>query len=127
VQNHLLRSHPHARLAVSALWTDKRFWDSRAEWDTDGLTDRRVVHLWDGKDIAGDWFVNHLPTDQGGDWDAYLLFGPGAVWTRIPHPLLSSGSTVIGSSDQLQASILPLLKSNSHAGKERDTHLSLVV
>lgn len=110
MQNHILTTHPHARLAVFALWTDKFFWDSRSEWDTAGLTDHRVVHLWDGKDIAGDWFVTHLPNYQGGEWDAYLLFGPKAVWTSIPHPLLSSGSTVIGSSGQLQASILPLLR-----------------
>jgi hypothetical protein len=53
--------------------------------------------------------MTHLADYQGGDWDAYLLFGPNAVWTAIPHPLLNSGSTVIGSHDQLQASILPLL------------------
>ena len=114
MQNHLLKTHPHSRLAVFALWTNKLFWDSRSEWDTDGLTDHRVVHLWDGKDIAGDWFLTHLPSYQGGDWDAYLLFGPNAVWTATPHPLLSSGSNVIGSSDQLQAAALPLLTDSRH-------------
>ena len=109
MQNHILQTHPHARLAVYALWTDKLSGDSRSQWDTDGLVDHRVVHLWDGKDIAGDWLMAHLSYYQGGDWDAYLLFGPNAVWTATPHPLLSSGSTVIGSSDQLQASILPLV------------------
>jgi hypothetical protein len=109
VQDHVLKAHPHARLAVYALWTNKLFWDSRSEWDTDGLTDHRVVHLWDGKDIVGDWLMVHLSTYQGGDWDAYLLFGPEAVWTATPHPLLSSGSTVIGSHEQLQASIIPFL------------------
>jgi hypothetical protein len=109
VQDHILRAHPHARLAVYALWTDKLFFDSRTEWDTDGLVDRRVVHLWDGKDIAGDWLVANLPEYRGSDWDAYALFGPNAVWTKTPHPLLSSGSTVIGSHDQLQAAILPIL------------------
>jgi hypothetical protein len=112
VQDHILKTHPHAKLAVYALWTDKLFFDARSEWDTDGLVDRRVVHLWDGKDIAGDWLMTHLPDDQGGDWDAYLLFGPNATWTAAPHPLLSSGSTVIGSHAQLQASILPLLTRN---------------
>lgn len=109
MQNHILKTHPHARLAVYALWTDKLSGDSRSQWDTDGLIDHRVVHLWDGKDIAGDWLVAHLPEYQGEEWDAYLLFGPNAVWTATPHPLLSSGSTVIGSSGELQASILPLL------------------
>ena len=60
------------------------------------MTDRRVVHLWDGPDIAGDWFVAHEPGFQGNNWDAYLLFGPTATWTTRPGPLISSGSTVIG-------------------------------
>ena len=94
-----------------ALWTNKLSGDARSQWDTDGLTDRRVVHLWDGRDIAGDWLQAHLPNDTAGDWDAYLLFGPNAVWTATPHPLLSSGSTVIDTHDQLQSSILPLLRS----------------
>ena len=115
MQNHILRRHRRARLRVYALWTNKLFWDSRDQWDTDGLVDRRVVHLWDGKDIAGDWFVSHLRGYGGGDWDAYLLFGPHAVWTKTPHPLLSSGSTVIGTSAQLQASIKPLLEPHSKA------------
>jgi hypothetical protein len=37
-----------------------------------------------------------------------LLFGPQAIWTDIPRPLLSSESTVIGTSDQLQAGVAPL-------------------
>jgi hypothetical protein len=107
-----LKTHPHARLAVFALWTNKLSGDSRSDWTTDGLTDHRVVHLWDGKDIAGDWFLAHLPNYRGSDWDAYLLFGPTATWPAAPHPLVSSGSTVIDSHDRLQAGILPFLTPN---------------
>jgi hypothetical protein len=110
VQDNLLARYPRAGLRVYALWTDKRFFDSRDEWDSGGLVDHRVVHLWDGSDLAGDWLVNHVPDDQGGDWDTYLLFGPKATWTSVPRPLLSSGSTVIGSRDQLRAAIAPLLR-----------------
>ena len=117
MQNHILKAHPHTRLAVYALWTDKLSGDSRSQWTGDGLVDRRVVHLWDAKDTAGDWLTTHIPASRAGDWDAYFLFGPNAVWTATPHPLLSSGSTVIGSNAQLQAAILPLLnQKRGHAG-----------
>lgn len=116
MQNDILEQHRQARLRVYALWTNKLFLDSRSAWDGDGLDDHRVVHLWDGKDIAGDWIRTHVPGYQGSDWDSYLLFGPHAVWTATPHPLLSSGSTVIGSSGQLQAAITPLLRRSRNAG-----------
>ena len=84
--------------------------DSRDQWDGGGLTDWRVIHLWDGPDIAGDWFVAHEPGFQGNNWDAYLLFGPTATWTTRPGPLISSGSTVIGEADTLAQSIAPLIR-----------------
>ncbi|MBV9231322.1 MAG: hypothetical protein JOZ18_18565 [Chloroflexi bacterium] len=57
----------------------------------------------------GDWFVANEPNYQGGDWDAYLLFGPQATWTSQPPPLISSGGPVIGVKDQLAQSIGPLM------------------
>jgi hypothetical protein len=97
-------------LRVYALWTIKLTFDSRSQWDGGGLADPRVVHLWDPQDLVGNWFVNNEPDNQAGDWDAYLLFGPTARWTNQPPPLISSGSTVIGTSTQLAQSIGPLLK-----------------
>jgi hypothetical protein len=57
--------------------------------------------------------VEHAPDFRGGDWDAYALFGPDATWSAtLPRPV-SSGSTVIGSSDELATAIAPLLAATS--------------
>ena len=97
-------------MRVYVIWTVKLTFDSRDQWDGGGLSDPRVVHLWDPQDRLGDWFVAHQTDYQAGDWDAYLLFGPGAAWTSRPPPLISSGGSVIDTKDQLQQSIAPLLK-----------------
>jgi hypothetical protein len=109
VRTNILEKYRSARLRVYAVWTVKLTFDARNQWDGGGLTDPRVVHLWDPQDRLGDWFVAHLPTYQAGDWDAYALFGPRVTWHAGPPPLLSSGGTVIGSQDQLAQSIAPLL------------------
>lgn len=109
MQHNLLERYPGARLRVYAIWTDKRFFDSRDRWDAAGLVDRRVTHLWDAPDLSGNWLVEHAPDYHAGDWDAYALFGPEARWDQtLPSPL-SSGSTVIGSSDDLARAIAPLV------------------
>jgi len=101
--------HPQARLRVYAIWTNKLFGDARRRWDAAGLTDQRVVHLWDGKDVSGDWLVDHVPGYQGSDWDTYLLFGPEATWTSQPTALRSSGSPVAEQIDPLSHALSPLL------------------
>jgi len=114
VQSKILATHPNAKLRVYALWTNKLFGDNRSRWDAAGLTDPRATHLWDGKDVAGDWLANNVAGYQGGDWDTYLLFGPDATWpaaTGPPSPLRSSGSPVDASADSLVQAIGPLLAS----------------
>lgn len=116
MQQNVLDRYPSAQIRVYAIWTDKRFFDSRDQWDAAGLVDRRVTHLWDGDDLAGDWLVNHDPGFEGRDWDAYALFGPSALWTASTPPRpASSGSTVIGSSDALGSAIVPLLNPGAAA------------
>ena len=116
MQQNVLERYPTAALHVYAVWTDKRFFDSRDQWDAGGLVDRRVTHLWDGDDVAGGWLVDHDPGFQGGDWDAYALFPPAAQWTASSPPRpASSGSTVIGSSDTLAAAVRPLLTAGAAA------------
>lgn len=107
----LLAAHLGARLRVYALWTNKLFGDRRSRWDADGLTDPRVTHLWDGKDVAGDWLAANVAGYQGGDWDTYLLFGPEAIWPAgtPPSPLRSSGSPVDANASALRQAIGPLL------------------
>jgi hypothetical protein len=110
VQHDILERHPAARLRVYALWTNKLFFDSRDRWDAAGLADPRVTHLWDGPDVVGRWLVEHAPGFDGGDWDAYALFGPEARWTAASPPApVSSGSTVVANRDRLARAILPLL------------------
>jgi hypothetical protein len=49
------------------------FGDARSCWDAAGLTDPRVVHLWDAEDVSGGWLAANVAGYQGGDWDTYLL------------------------------------------------------
>ena len=100
MQSEILGTHPNAKVKVYAIWANKLFGDARDRWDAAGLTDPRVVHLWDGADVSGDWLVDHVRGYQGGDWDTYLLYGPGATWTNQPAPLRSSGGPV---DDQIDA------------------------
>jgi hypothetical protein len=109
VQSRILDAHPHARLRVYAIWVDKLFGDARNRWDAAGLTDPRVVHLWDGDDVAGGWLATNLAGYQGSDWDTYLLFGPDAIWTSQPTPLASSGGPVDLQIDNLRRALTPLL------------------
>jgi hypothetical protein len=109
VQSDILKAHPTARLRVYAIWTNKLFGDARHRWDAAGLTDPRVVHLWDANDTSGDWLVDHVSGYQGGDWDTYLLFGPEATWASQPRPLRSSGSPVADQIDALSRALGPLL------------------
>ena len=111
MRSDILAQHPDARLTVYAIWTSKLFRDSRAQWDGGGLTDPRVVHLWDGRDVSGNWFVHQLPGYRGNDWDAFALFGPDAEWSETnPPPVLSSGSSIIDRSDQLREAVARILR-----------------
>jgi hypothetical protein len=111
VQENVLAKYSTAKLRVYAIWVNKYLFAARDRWDGGGLTDRRVVHLWDERDVSGDWLVDNVPEFRGGDWDSYLLFGPDAEWGAAPSPLLSSGSTVIGRRNELARSLQPLLSS----------------
>ena len=68
-----------------------------------------MVHLWDAENVSGRWLVDNVPGYQGGDWDTYLLFGPGATWASRPTPLRSSGSPVADQIDVLSRALGPLL------------------
>ena len=89
--------------------------DSRSRWDDGLLPDKRDVHFWDGQLVAGSWFGQHLDEMGAGEqtdgvfWDAFLVFGENARWRAVPADLISSGATVIGESDELQDTLVPLL------------------
>jgi hypothetical protein len=91
-----LERHPRASLRVYAIWAAKYGFDSRDQRDGGGLTNRRVVHLWDGPDIAGDCFVadnffgipagTYAPAVADG---VYLLLAP---LTPGPHTISFGGT-----------------------------------
>jgi hypothetical protein len=116
VQSEILTAHPQARLRVYAIWVNKQVGDARSRWDAAGLTDPRVVHLWDAKDVSGAWLVGNVQGYQGSDWDTYLLFGPEATWTSHPTPLRSSGAPVFDRIEQLSQALDPLLTARRRAG-----------
>jgi len=108
VQSKILKAYPHARLRVFAIWVSKLFGVARRRWDAAGLSDPRVVHLWDPDDVAGGWLAANVAGYQGGDWDTYLLFGPDASWTGRPAPLASSGGPVDHQMDELRRALRAL-------------------
>jgi hypothetical protein len=112
VQTNILERYPSADLQVYAIWLPMLSTDARSEWHEDLLADPRVRHFWDEERIAGLWFAK---ANTGGlgyagiVWDAYLLFGPDAVWEAEPLPLAGAGATVIGKSGELEDQARPLL------------------
>lgn len=93
-------------LRVYAVWFNMLFGDSRRAWDGDGMTDPRVVHLWDEQKAVGNWYSANVTHGGGTTWDFFALYGPEA--TDLAKPL-SMGGTIIGERDKLAAAIRPLL------------------
>ncbi len=76
------------------------------------MPDHRATNLWDEQRVLSQWFSKYVDGEQGYLWDAYYLYGSEARWENAdskPTALVSSGGTVLGKRDQLEASILPLL------------------
>ena len=83
--------------------------DSRSRWDDHVLSDPRVVHLWDQQRVTGRWLADHGLADGPIAWDVYLLFGPDGGWQDRPPQPIGSGAPVIGTIDDLEAEVAPLL------------------
>jgi len=86
------------------LWSD-----SRALWDGRIMPDPRVTHFWDAERTIGQWFAGQVDGYEGVSWDAYYLYGPGAVWDTIPAPLLGSGRTIYAERQALEAQVKAIL------------------
>jgi hypothetical protein len=92
------------------VWVKRWALDTRAEIDGAGMLDPRVTHLWDTGNVVGQGFLDRFGVDLGGlDYDFFLLFDRDATWGPTPPQPLSSGGTVISSSDRLARDIAPLL------------------
>jgi hypothetical protein len=108
VRNEILNKNPSADVRVYAVWFDMYPGDARWRWDGEGITDSRVVHFWDEQKTVGTWFSANLTHRDSPTWDFYALYPPEAHDLGSPS---SSGGTIIGRRDQLQASLKPLLAS----------------
>lgn len=109
MQSEILEANPQADLRVYTVWLEMLAGDRRSAWDPDLMPDPRVEHYWDADWAAGRWFAEKVLGFEGIAWDVYFLYGPEADWADAPAPLISSGFTVIGKSDQLFNDITPLL------------------
>ena len=102
MRSNILEKYPSSDVRVYLVWFNMLPGDSRNLVDRKVPNDHRVVNYYDPKRVVGSWFAEHT---GGGEivWDAYFLYGPDASWTDQPGPLVSSGGTVIGSSEDLAA------------------------
>ena len=93
------------------VWVQRWATDARSEIDGAGMVDPRVTHLWDAGNVAGEPLLDKLGVNFGGlDYDFFLLFGPDATWGANPPRPVSSGATVIDTSDRLAESAASLLR-----------------
>lgn len=100
MRSNILRKYPDSSVRVYVVWFDMLPGDSRQLVDTRVLNDSRVTNYYDPNRTVGAWFADR-GGEQGIVWDTYFLYGPDAKWTDEPAPLVSSGSSVIGSSGDL--------------------------
>ena len=122
MQTSLLDSNPNARLRVYAVWYNMFPGDSRAKWPPDLLTDGRVVHYWDERQLVGNMYFQNLPqiwerrapeTAPPADlilWDAYLLYEPTIRWDDAPPGVVSWGSSILQTQDRLMRDLEAILR-----------------
>lgn len=110
MQREILEADPAADLRVYAVWVPfLRGTSEAADVSRRVLPDSRVIQFWDGSALTSEWFAENVEHSPAPAWDVYYLYGPDATWTKVPAPIVSSGSTIIGRSSALKQAITPLL------------------
>jgi hypothetical protein len=110
VQQQILQRNQAAHLHVYAVWVPFLGGTEEAsDLSRRVLPDPRVDQFWDGAALTSAWFAKNVDHSPGLAWDVFYLYGPDAMWSQVPGPLVSSGGTIIGSSSSLNAAIMPLL------------------
>ena len=110
MQREILEAEPEAELAVYAVWVPFNGGTrDAAALSQRVLPDPRVIQFWDEPALTSDWFAERVEDSLAPAWDVYYLYGPDALWTDVPSPLVSSGATIIGRSSELKTAITPLL------------------
>lgn len=114
MQHEILAKYPNADLRIYAVWFNMYPGDSRSEWPSELLTDRRVIHRWDEPKVVGTFFGQNksrmqpqLTSDSNGTggailWDSYLLYGPNAQWETFPTGLTHWGRTIVAARESLR-------------------------
>ncbi len=110
MQREILERNPAADLRVYAVWVPfLGGTEEAADVSRRVLPDPRVAQFWDGSSLTSAWFARNVEHTGAPAWDVYYLYGPGATWTDVPGPLVSTGSSIIGSSSELKTAITPLV------------------
>lgn len=116
--------HGDADVRVYAVWFSMFGTETREDWPSDALTDRRVTHWWDEGKTVGRWYMERVggmrasmdPRSAGfaGNvlWDAYLVYGPDARWGDQPTDLRRWGRTILRTQEGLRDAFTALLNSN---------------
>lgn len=109
----ILEDHPDANVQVYAIWFSLLPSDGRAEWEDGILTDERVVHLWDDRQVMGRLFADLGYGDLPVQWDAVFVYGPEARWGAADEPsdLVIWRRPIIGYASELEDGLRPLLDS----------------
>ena len=114
-----MQKYPDADLRVYAVWLNILISDDRSSIPPI-LIDSRATEFWDGELEVARWFPKHEAFRDSIfrpiAWDVWLLFGPEAEWDAIPGPLLSGGSPITSSLEELSSSIAPLLTGQADSG-----------
>jgi len=115
VQTDILARDTAAEFRVYAIWFNMYPGDDRSRWDVTLLEDARVTRLWDEQKIVGRWLVDQKVVDYDGDtlWDAYLLFGPKAIWDATLARLISWGEPVYLRKRELEGALSSILGESS--------------
>jgi hypothetical protein len=94
---------------VIAVYFDVVPGDARSKWEP-LLHDPRVESLWDRKIALGRKLAESPEWTEPFDfvWDAWLLYGPDARWSRQPPAPLASGGPVEDRIEELRAALRPL-------------------
>jgi len=109
VRDQILRRYPLAKVDVIAVWMPVLPGDSRAAWNDEVLDDARVTQLWDQDQVVGTWFQRH----GGPFWDAFLYYRPDAHWRNHPTDPDAWGSTILGSTGELEHALSAMLSRSS--------------
>ena len=120
MQRNILDAKPDAPLRVYAIFFEMVAGDEGARDDVDPKTlldDPRVTTFWDDGKLAGRWFDEHvtrLGRRKGEpdrvEWDAFILYGPDAVWSAGQPPShLSWGRPLLEEGKRLRRDLDPVL------------------